>query len=349
MRISLPQADLVRALSAVTRVVEARNTIPILSNVLLSVADSRMTVKGSDLTIEASSSVSVLDAVDGAVTVEAKVLADIAKRASGDVSLVLEDEALVVKFGRSRFKLKTLPAEDFPDISAGSFEHTFEIDLASLLSQVEFAQSSEETRYYLNGVYFHTYDDHIVVVATDGHRLARFVGPESQPFDGVILPRKLVSIVPKGKIKVELSNDRIRLTDNASTITSKLIDGTFPDYRRVVPMENDLKVVVDRDALAAATDRVAIVQPDKGKGVRLVADNDNLKVSYRDDASEDVAASWDGTEPLEIGVNGSYLSTAVRVFSSGKVTLEVRDQMSPIRITGQTDGLDMVLMPMRAV
>lgn len=347
MRISLPCHDLTRVLAAVTKVVEARNTIPILSNVLLSVADGTLTVRGTDLDIDVVAATQVLDATDGAITVPAKVLADIAKKVSADISLTVEDDLLIVKSGRSRFKLQTLPAEDYPDIRAGEFSLEFELDIAEAVASVQFAMSSDAARYYLNGVHLAGTADSLTAVATDGHRLSRRVLPSVGEFPGIIVPRKLVSILPKGKAKVAVSERQIRITAEDVVMTSKLIDGTFPDYARVIPNSNDKHVAVDRDALLAAVERVTVVSNERGSAVKFEVASDSLSLSVKDDANDEIEAGYSG-EPMSIGFNGSYVSDILRAFRAGTVTFQFADSGSPARIVGEPEGLDCVLMPMRA-
>lgn len=350
MRITISRQDLTRVLSAVTKVVEGRNTIPILSNVLLSVANGTLTVRATDLDIEASSSVALLDATDGSTTVEAKLLADIAKKATGDVSLELEKDTLVVKSGKSRFKLQTLPAEDYPSLSAGTFDTEFEVDLAALVAPVQFAISTEETRYYLNGVYLHTAEGRLVAVATDGHRLARHYGQEQDHFEGVILPRKLVSLLPKGPVKVSLSATKVRVQSADGVLTSKLIDGTFPDYQRVIPRNNDKLITVEGAVLRSAVDRVALVSTERGGGVKLAFASGGATVSLNTNngsAEEEIAVAYDG-EPIEIGFNSKYVGDVFGIFPSGDIRLALNDGGSPALVTSEAaPDLLAVLMPCR--
>lgn len=352
MRITLPKADLSRVLAAVTKVVESRNTIPILSNVLLSVSDGRLTARTTDLDIEASASIPALDANDGSTTVDAKLLADIAKKVSGDITLELEGSTLHVRSGRSRFRLETLPADDFPSFSAGEFTAEFDIDLAALVAPVQFAISTEEFRFYLNGVFMHAVDDNLVVVATDGHRLSRHVSDGVGDLPAVILPRKLVSILPKGQVHVSLSSTKVRVATDDGVLVSKLIDGTFPDYQRVIPRENPNRLAVDRDAMLAAVDRVSIVNDERGRAVKLDIVSGGVTVEVPGKASEEIEAEYSGgtgadVEPMQIGFNAAYLADALRTFAPGAVTFSLNDSGSPTLLTGANNGLDITLMPMR--
>lgn len=348
MRLSLPKADLTRLLTAVTKVVETRNNIPILGNVLLSVEDGQFSARATDLGIEVSTSIPVLDALPGSTTVNAKLLSDIAKRAGSDVSLELDGDTLTVKSGRSRFRLATLPVDDFPSFAAGGFDVEFDVDLAALVAPTQFAISTEETRYYLNGVYFHTAEGRLAAVATDGHRLSRHYGDPRDHFEGVILPRKLVSILPKGTVRMSLSSTKVRIATDDTTITSKLIDGTFPDYQRVIPTGNDKIVLTDRKALATAVERVSTVATERGRAVKLEIAPGQIALSVRGDAeaTDAVEADYSG-EPIEIGFNADYISELLANLTGDTVRIALNDGGSPTLFTGCDENLLTVCMPMR--
>lgn len=347
MRIEIARSDITRLLTQVARVIQARNTIPILSNVLLSVANGVLTARGTDLDIEVSVTTPVLAADEGEFTVDAKLLGDIAKKAGENLTLEADGRDLVVRSGKSRFKLPVLPAIDFPTISVGGFDTEFDIDLASLVAPVSFAMSNEETRYYLCGVYLHVVDGNVVAVATDGHRLAKNLGQEAETFEGVILPRKLVGLIPVGKVSLAISPTKVRIVSGDTTIVSKLIDGTFPDYPRVIPANNPHTLVVDRKTLAGAADRVATVSTEKGSAVRFEVSTDTVRLSVRGDAeaSDEVAADFDG-EPLTIGFNSRYVSEILGLVTGEKATIKLLDGGAPALITGEGDCL-FVCMPMR--
>lgn len=353
MRLSLPRQDLTRLLTAVTKVVETRSTIPILGNVLLSVDNGQFSARATDLDIEVSTSIAVLDASNGACTVNAKLLADIAKKAGSDVSLEMDGDTLTVKSGRSRFKLATLPVDDFPSFAAGGFGTEFDVDLAGLVAPTQFAISTEETRYYLNGVYFHTAEGRLAAVATDGHRLSRHYGDPRDHFEGVILPRKLVSILPKGNVHVSLSPTKVRIqtsngADGDTTITSKLIDGTFPDYQRVIPTGNDKIVLASITELRTAVERVSTVATERGRAVKLEIAPGGISLSVRGDAdaTDAVEADYSG-EPIEIGFNASYLTELLGNLAGDTVRIALNDGGSPTIFTGGDENLLAVCMPMR--
>lgn len=348
MRVTLDRQSLSHALTTVNKAIEARNTIPILGNVLLAVEDGTLRLTGIDLDIEITTTVPVLDATPGALTVAGKTLADIAKRATGDVTMTLEDNRLHVSFGRSRYKLDTLPADDFPSFSAGAFDVTFDIDLAALVAPCEHCMSTESTRYYLNGVYLHAPEGQIVSVATDGHRLVRNVGPAVElPAalqGGVILPRKLIGLLPKGPVTVNLSNSKVRILSGDTVITSKLIDGTFPDYVRVIPQNNSRKWHVDRAALSAAVERVSAISDERGRAVRFDI-GANTRLSLGDKAEDELESGIDG-DPITIGFNARYVQEMLAALGGEKVRFLLEGGGSPAVLTGEGEWTG-VIMPVR--
>src|SRR5262245_53945112 len=266
MKVTVERAELLKSLGHVHRVVERRNTIPILANVLLRAGDSRLSFKATDLDLEVTESIAADVGPSGATTVPAHMFYEIVRKLPEGAQVQLEaagDRAvLAIRAGRSRFTLQTLPESDFPDLAAGEMTHTFVLgagELKRLIDKTQFAISTEETRYYLNGIYLHTAGTSnaptLRAVATDGHRLAQVAlklpdGAAGMP--GIIVPRKTVAEVQRliedttSEVKVGLSQGKIRFTLNDVVLTSKLIDGTFPDYGRVIPMNNDKELVVDK-------------------------------------------------------------------------------------------------------
>ncbi|MDH7786366.1 DNA polymerase-3 subunit beta [Ochrobactrum sp. 19YEA23] len=348
MRVSIDRSQLAHALATVNRAIESRNSIAILANVLLAVEDGQLRLTGTDLDVEITTSLPVLDCQPGRVTVPGKMLADIAKRATGDITLELDAAGgggrLTVASGRSRYKLDILPAEDFPSFSAGKFDTTLELDLAALVAPCVHCISTEETRYYLNGVYLHGVEGRLVAVATDGHRLMRNVGSEGVLEYGVILPRKLVGLLPKGAVTVELSQNKVRVTSGSTVITSKLIDGTFPDYVRVIPTGNSNVLTVDRQALMKAVERVAAVADDKSRAVKFAV-GDVLRLMLADKASDEVSIEFEG-EPLEIGFNARYVNDMLGALDEANVRFALGDAGSPAVVKGEGEWTG-VLMPMR--
>lgn len=349
MHLVVQRADLARALTAVQKAVEKRNTIPILSCVLLTAEDGKLAVRGTDLDIEISANVPATVSADGSAAVDAGRLGDIAKKLTGEsVTLSLDDAKLIVKAGRSRFSLATLPAEDFPWINVGDLPVQMKLDLAALLKPVRFAMSTEETRYYLNGAYLHVDKGRITAAATDGHRLSLNYGDQpEQDFSGIIIPRKTVGLVPSGMIDVRFSGSKIQMEADGVTITSKLIDGTFPDYQRIIPTANTIKLKVDRAGLARAIDRVRSVADERGRVVAMSMGPSGLLLPMSGgggQASEEVEAECD-TE-LTVGANSAYLIDILATLTGAEVTFSFADPGSPMLINDGSETT-IVLMPMR--
>ena len=370
MRLSIERNALLKALGHVQNVVERRNTIPILSNVLMSAEDGHLSLVATDLDIEVSEATQADISAPGQVTAPAHTLYDIARKLPDGSQVVLQinaDDRLDVDAGRSHFTLPLLPSGDFPKMTADGFTHEFSIpakDLSRLIDKTRFAISTEETRYYLNGVYMHVADSDggkvLRCVATDGHRLARIdadLPDGAAEMAGVIEPRKTVGELRKlldddeMKIAVSVSETKIRFATPAITLTSKVIDGTFPDYTRVIPAGNTRKLEVDAAEFAKAVDRVATVSSERSRAVKLALDEDRLVLSVNAPdsgaAEEELAVAY-GDERLEIGFNAKYLleiasqvdrENAVFMFnSSGDPTL--------MREGNDTSAI-YVVMPMR--
>lgn len=346
----LERNPLARLLGAVTKVVEARNTIPILSTVRLVAEDGTLTATATDLDIEISSKCPAEG--DFAACIDAKLLTGIVAKLSGDeVTIDATDNGAVLKCGRSRFTLQTLPITDYPSFSADGFATTINVDLAAFFSPVQFAISTEETRYYLNGIYLHVDGGTLTAVATDGHRLARNTGPDSDDFEGVIVPRKAVGLLPKGELGAAIGKTKIRFTQGDTVITSKLIDGTFPDYKRILPTGNDKIVTFDADAMSKSASRVSLVSSERGRAVKLAIAADTVTLTVNNpekgSAAEDVVAAY-SAEPIEIGFNAAYLTELLGIFPAGDVSLALADSGSPALFTAKgAPGLLCVLMPMR--
>lgn len=353
MRLTLPRSDLARLLASTIKVVESNTRIPILSTVRLVADGGKLTATATDLDIEITSAVAAEAEEDGALCVSASLLDSIVKKLPPiqDVTLTAADGVLTVKAGRYTSRLQVLPVEDFPSFSADGFTASFDLDLAALFAPLSFAISTEETRYYLNGIYMVGAAKTLTAVATDGHRLARHVLGGVGKFDGVIVPRKMVGLVPKGSVSVSLSSTKIRLTSGETVITSKLIDGTFPDYERVIPTGNDKIITFDAGTMAKAADRVAIVSSERARAVRLnFADNQATLVVNNPDsgsATEEIAVAYEG-EPIEIGFDSSYLTELIGQFPAGDIRLALNDGGSPAVFTSdKAPELLCVLMPRR--
>ncbi|MCX8281850.1 DNA polymerase III subunit beta [Phyllobacterium sp. 0TCS1.6C] len=371
MRVTLERSNLLKSLNHVHRVVERRNTIPILSNVLLQAEGESLALKATDLDLEVTEATAAQIDQSGATTVPAHLLYDIVRKLPDGAEVLLATNAdgnsMAVTSGRSSFRLQCLPQSDFPELTAGSFTHTFRIPssaLKTLIDRTQFAISTEETRYYLNGIYLHAIESEgalkLRAVATDGHRLARAeleapAGTEGMP--GIIVPRKTVAELqklvddPDLVITVELSETKIRFTIGSVVLTSKLIDGTFPDYQRVIPSGNDKKLTIDRQSFAAAVDRVSTISSERGRAVKLSITDGQLTLTVNNpdsgSATDELAAEYDA-DPIEIGFNAKYLLDITAQLSGSEAIFMLADAGSPtlVRDTGDANSL-YVLMPMR--
>lgn len=371
MRITVDRSNLLKSLGRVHRVVERRNTIPILSNVLINALDSGVELKATDLDLEVTEAANANVEQAGSTTVPAHLLYEIVRKLpeGGEIMLSVGDDgnSMSVVSGRANFRLQCLPKEDFPEVSAGQFSHSFSLStsaLKRLIDSTQFAISTEETRYYLNGIYFHVIDNNglkIRTVATDGHRLAQAEtdapsGSEGMP--GVIIPRKTVGELqkllgeePEGEIQIEISETKIRFAVASVVLTSKLIDGTFPEYQRVIPLGNDKKLQINRQSFASAVDRVSTISSDRGRAVKLTIENSQLTLTVNNpdsgSAEDEINADYEG-ETLEIGFNSRYLLDIMAQLSGEEAIFMLADAGAPtlIRDTEDADAL-YVLMPMR--
>ena len=374
MKATIERATLLRCLSHVQSVVERRNTIPILSNVLIDASDGgsvRVMATDLDLQVVETMSASSVDQ-PGAITVSAHLLFDIARKLpeGSQVSLTTNDNRLEVKAGRSNFKLPTLPRDDFPVIVEGALPTSFELParmLAELIDRTRFAISTEETRYYLNGIFLHVTDEDepmLKAAATDGHRLARFTLPRPEGAAGmpdVIVPRKAVGELRKlleealdSNVLIDLSASKIRFTmggEGGVVLTSKLIDGTFPDYSRVIPTANDKLLKVDPKLFFSGVDRVATIATEKTRAVKIGLDNDRVTLSVTSPdngtAAEELAAEY-RSEGMEIGFNANYLKDILGQIDADTVELHLADAGAPTLIRENESSRALyVLMPMR--
>jgi DNA polymerase-3 subunit beta len=371
MKLVIERSELLRALGHVTSVVERRTTIPILSNVLLRATGQALELKATDLEREVIEQVSADIAASGAVTVPAHMLHDIVRKLPDgtevEISREAERERLTLAAGQSRFSLQTLPADDFPDLAAGEMTHTFSIEAAELkklIDKTRFAISTEETRYYLNGIYLHTATRGkgatLRAVATDGHRLAqvdleRPKGAEGMA--GIIVPRKTVHELHRliegatTPVKVGVSAAKVRLEIGTITLTSKLIDGTFPDYGRVIPQGNDKAMKVSNAQFMGAVDRVSTIASERGRAVKLNISSDKLTLSVNNpeggSATEELVVDY-SSPPLEIGFNARYLLDISGQIEGDSLQLMLADPGSPTMVKdGGDDSALYVLMPMR--
>lgn len=371
MKVSIERSALMKAMSRAQSVVERRNTIPILANVLIEAEGDKIAFRATDLDIEVLDTATAVVGQAGSTTVGAHTLHEIVRKLPDGAMVELSDDGttgrLEINAGRSHFSLATLPKEDFPVMASSEYECNFAITasvLRRLFDKAKFAISTEETRYYLNGIYMHAAEGAqgkaLRCVATDGHRLAQIDAPLPEGADalpGVIVPRKTVNEVQKllddddAMIAVSVSETKVRFATPEITLTSKVIDGSFPDYTRVIPQGNTKRLEVDAAEFARAVDRVSTVSSERSRAVKLALDEDRLILSVNAPdsgaAEEELAVAY-ADEPLEIGFNAKYLleiagqvdrENAVFMFnSSGDPTL-MRE--------GNDDSAVYVVMPMR--
>ncbi|RME16195.1 MAG: DNA polymerase III subunit beta [Alphaproteobacteria bacterium] len=371
MKISIERSVLLRAVGQAQSVVERRNTIPILANVLIEADGNDVTFRATDLDIEVVDTVPAMVERAGATTVNAVMLHEIVRKLpDGATVLLASDEAagrLAIEAGRSSFSLATLPKADFPVMPGSEYSANFSAPapvLRRLFDKSKFAISTEETRYYLNGVYLHVAEADggrvLRAVATDGHRLARIdadLPPGAEQMPGVIVPRKTVNELRKllddddATIAVSVSETKIRFAAPGITLTSKVIDGTFPDYTRVIPLGNAKKMEVDAQEFAKAVDRVATVSSERSRAVKMQIDEDRLVLSVNAPdagaAEEELAVAY-GDEPLEIGFNAKYLlEIAGQVDRENAVFLFNSPGEPALMREGNDTSAVYVVMPMR--
>jgi DNA polymerase-3 subunit beta len=371
MKVTVERSELLKSLGHVHRVVERRNTIAILANVLLRADRSKLSLKATDLDIEVTDTIAAEVGPGGSTTVPAHMLFDIVRKLPEGAQIGIESSgdraALAIRAGRSRFTLQTLPESDFPDLAPGEMTHKFTVkaaDLKRLIDKTQFAISTEETRYYLNGIYLHVAGSGkaqtLRAVATDGHRLAQVEfelpnGAAGMP--GIIVPRKTVGEVQRlledneAEVLIELSAGKIRFTVGEVVLTSKLIDGTFPDYARVIPAGNDKELVVDKKEFEQAVDRVSTVSSERGRAVKLSITGGKLLLSVTNpdsgSANEELEVEYEA-DPLDIGFNSRYLLDIAAQIESEAAVLKLADPGSPTLIQDkEPHGALYVLMPMR--
>jgi DNA polymerase-3 subunit beta len=370
MRATIERATLLKSLSHVQSVVERRNTIPILSNVLIEASDGgKIKITATDLDLQVVETFAAQVETPGATTVSAHTLFEIARKLpeGSQVQLHAADGRMAVNAGRARFSLSTLPRDDFPMIAEGELPTSFEIPAASLIEIIDktrFAISTEETRYYLNGIFLHVTEDAEPVLkaaATDGHRLARVTLPRPAGAEGmpdIIVPRKCVGEIRKlldesgdNVVQVDLSASKIRFTFDSVILTSKLIDGTFPDYSRVIPTANDKLLKIDPKAFSQGVDRVATIATEKTRAVKMALDKDKITLSVTSPengtAAEEVPGQY-ASDGFEIGFNARYLMDILGEIEGDVVELHLADASAPTLIRENDKSAALyVLMPMR--
>jgi DNA polymerase-3 subunit beta len=365
MKFTVTRDALLKPLNLVAGVVERRQTLPILANVLIGVEGNLLSLTGTDLEVELLGKVSLDGAtVDGDITVPARKLLDIVKSLPDDsvISVEVDEQRAIIKSGRSRFTLSTLPASEFPNVEQGSASLEFDVlqrNLKTLIDKTAFAMAQQDVRYYLNGMLWEIKDGIFRVVATDGHRLALSTqsGITASEEKQVILPRKGVLelsrllIEEDESIHLAFGDTHLRATTQAFTFTSKLVDGKFPDYDRVLPKGSDKEVVAERDVLKQALARAAILSNEKYRGIRMQFNAGDLRIvanNPEQEEAEDVVAIEYNGDTLEIGFNVSYLLDIMNVVSGPKVKFSLLDANSSALLEDNDDGNSLyVVMPMR--
>ncbi|MBM3512323.1 MAG: DNA polymerase III subunit beta [Alphaproteobacteria bacterium] len=371
MKLVIERAALLKSLGHVQSVVERRNTIPILSNVRIDAAKGKLSLHATDMDIEIAETTVADVGKAGATTAPAHTFYEIVRKlpegSQVEISSSGDGGQVTLSAARSRFNLACLPVDDFPAMAGGELTHSFSFgaaDLRALIDRTKFAISTEETRYYLNGIYLHAAKSDggavIRAVATDGHRLARVEAPLPQGaagMPGVIVPRKTVAELRRlieeadGDISISLSDAKIKFAFDNLVLTSKLIDGTFPDYERVIPAGNDKVMEADRKAMFDAVDRVSAISTEKSRSIKMACDKGTVTLSASSpeagSAIEEIEASY-GAGQLEIGFNSRYLLDILQQIEGDAARFSMSDAASPTIIRDVADASAVyVLMPMR--
>lgn len=366
MKFSTDRETLLRPLQLVNGVVERRQTLPVLANLLVVAKDGVLSLTGTDLEVELRCRTSEVDIkTEGEATLPARKLADIWRSLpdGSSVSVEIKADRAIVKSGRSRFTLATLPVADFPSIDSGpgNIELTMQQgDLRRLLDRVSFSMAQQDVRYFLNGMLLEVSGEHTRTVATDGHRLAMCTLPANNSGNGVthaIIPRKGVIELSRllddkdETISVRLGSNHLTVSREGYELTTKLVDGKFPEYDKVIPRDSSRSMVADRETLRQSCQRASILSNEKYRGVRLLLDNDQLTIQAnnpeQEEAEEVVAVEYTG-DHLEIGFNVSYLQEILGVLGTDQVRISVSDANSSALVEGPgNDDAVYVVMPMR--
>lgn len=371
MKFIIDRTNLLRALGHVQSAVERRNTIPILGNVMLRAEKDGVALTTTDMDLEIKETTPAQVQEEGATTAPAQMLYELIKKLPEDqpVNITLEEGQYMMRIeaGRAKFQLNCLDVADFPNLGSGDLDVQFSVPAESmreLIDRTRFAISNDETRYYLNGIYMHEAESNAVpmlrTVATDGHRLARFdiplpEGAEGMP--GIILPRKAVNELRKliddtaENIRIQLSENKIRFEFGSAVLTSKLVDGTFPDYQRVIPIGNDKILMVDPGQFAKAVDRVSTLSSDKGRAVKMSLNGQSLTLSANTpnagSATEEMEVQFEA-DPIEVGFNARYLLDIAQQIEGTSCKIVMADPASPTLIQDEGEAAALyVLMPLR--
>ena len=374
MEFKINSSDLLKALSHVHGIVEVRHTLPILSNIILKAKDHELTLSSTNLDIYCADKIKAEVSIAGEISVSAVTFFEIVKRlpSGSEVIMIMEEgeTEIVLKCGRSKFNLSTLKTDDFPIISDNDLSTNFILsadELIRIIDKTKFAVSNEETRYYLNGIFLHKADRDSIpflrAVATDGHRLAQYDIPLPQGAEeitGIIIPKKTIFELRKvlddanGDVSISLNENKIKFTFNDLKIISKVIDGTFPDYTKVIPQNNDKNFKTNNNELKNAIDRVSAVaanEESKSRAIKLSLEDNKLNLSVesqsKGSANEILDISYNG-DKVDIGFNSKYIIDICNEVDGEEVDISLLDSVSPAIILDNTDeNLFFVLMPMR--
>lgn len=366
MNIVINREDLLNPLQQVIGAVERKQTLPILGNVLIQSNNGQLSLTATDLEIELITHLDIAVAEDILTTLPARKLLDICKALPDkcDIKFAIEDNQVTLTSGRSRFVLSTLPGKDFPGTEDIDEQMSFEIPqkmLKLLIEKTAFAMAQQDVRYYLNGLLMELSKDFIRLVATDGHRLAlseyensNNVSTDKQiiiPRKGILELSRLLSSSSDENAVVKISNNHIRVLTRGFTFTSKLIDGKFPDYNRVIPLDGNKTLSVDRDLLKQSLQRISILSNEKYRGIRLTLGDNNLSIQAnnpdREEAEEEITVDYDEAQ-LDIGFNVTYILDVLSVLDSEQVLIKLKDSNSSCVITTpESDQFRYVVMPMR--
>ena len=370
MKFTVEKSSLFKSLSHVQSIVEKKNTLPILSNILIEAQNNSLVLSATDMDISITEKINCNVIEEGSTTVTAHTLYDIIRKLpeTSEIEIISNDGKIMsLRAGKSKFSLSCLLKDDFPIIEIGDLENEISIEslkLFKLIDKTRFAVSNEETRYFLNGIYFHKIENnninYLSLVATDGHRLAKFdceYNDSIKDIPGVIIPKKTVNELYKllsdfdGSVKINLSSNKIVFFVGESILISKLIDGNFPDYKRVIPKENKNTLKVDRLSFSLAVDRVSTITTDKLPVIKLKIMNNMVNLTSVNNesgtATEDMNVNYSGDE-IEIGFNSKYILEMINNLEDETVILEFKDSASPVIAKEESNpNLIYVLMPMR--
>ncbi len=374
MEFKINSTDLLKALSHIHGIVEVRHTLPILSNIILEAKDDKLILSSTNLDIYCSDKIKAEVLKSGEVSVSAATFFEIIKRlpTGSEVLMIMEEGENEIRLtcGRSKFNLSTLKTDDFPIISDNDLSTNFVLsadELIRIIDKTKFAVSNEETRYYLNGIFLHKAERNSIqflrAVATDGHRLAQYDIPLPQGAEditGIIIPKKTIYELRKvlddanGDVSVSLNENKIKFSFNDLKVVSKVIDGTFPDYTKVIPQKNDKNFKTNNSDLKNAIDRVSAVaanEESKSKAIKFCIENNSLSLSVesqsKGSANEMIDVNYSG-DKVDIGFNSKYIIDICNEVDGDEISISLSDSISPAIILDKTDeNLFFVLMPMR--